>query len=371
MLLEYSRMIISFIFVLGVLVIFHEFGHYLAARWRGVHVDVFSVGFGKKLFSWEDRLGTEWRVCAFPFGGYVKPHGFNNPDFASPEEKASFIEGKTFHDKPVLSRIIVVIAGPLFNFLLAYILFVLLLCTSGRPQVHNEIAKIVPNGGAAVAGLMPKDFIIGIDHKAMSNVDDIHQKISSSPGKTLNLEISRQGHHLDIPVTVGDGKVKGQQKAQASGQIGIIFAVSKTKPLGFFPSLKAGALTTWDITVKTLDGVWQMLTGRHTAKDLGGPLKIAQISGEVSHYGFAALLALTAVLSVNLGLINLFPVPVLDGGHLIFFLIEAARGRPISTKVQQICLNIGFLLLAALFLFSTFNDLSSFGLFKWVNSLFG
>ncbi|MFT8463662.1 RIP metalloprotease RseP [Acetobacter persici] len=364
---EYLRTLISFAFVLGVLVTIHELGHYLAARWRGVHVEVFSLGFGPALFRWHDRSGTEWRVCPIPLGGYVRPHGFEDPEDATEEQKAAWIPGRTFHDKSVWSRAIVIVAGPVFNFLLAIVLFTIIFASVGQPTVRNEIASVVPGGAAATAGVQPGDVIRRIGTHDVTDVQDVQATVTGEAGAKTTLMVRRAGQDVDLPVTIGTAAESSS--AQPHGQLGVMFATEAGKPLSVPSAVVAGVRATWTTSVQTLDGVWQILTGRHTAKDLGGPLKIAQLSGQVAQYGFASLLSFMALLSVNLGLINLFPVPLLDGGRLVFYAIEAVRGRPVSKRIQEISFQAGFALLAGLFLFSTFNDLSGFGLFKWIASL--
>ncbi|WP_176373051.1 MULTISPECIES: RIP metalloprotease RseP [Acetobacter] len=366
---EYLRTLVSFAFVLGVLVTIHELGHYLAARWRGVHVEVFSLGFGPALFRWHDRSGTEWRICPIPLGGYVRPHGFEDPEDATPEQKAAWMPGRTFHDKSVASRAIVILAGPVFNFLLAIVLFTLLFSTAGQPSVRNEIASVVSNGAAAAAGVQPGDVIRRIGTHQVTGVEDVQGTVMAEPGAQTTLTVRRNGQDMDLPITIGS--VTDSASSKPHGQLGVMFATEVGKPMSVPHAVVAGVEETWKVSVQTLQGVWQILTGQHTAKDLGGPLKIAQLSGQVAQYGFASLLSFMALLSVNLGLINLFPVPLLDGGRLVFYAIEALRGRPVSKRIQEISFQAGFAVLAGLFLFSTFNDLSSFGLFKWIASLVG
>lgn len=364
---EYLRTVLSFAFVLGVLVTIHELGHYLAARWRGVHVEVFSLGFGPALFRWHDRSGTEWRICPIPLGGYVRPHGFEDPEDATPEQKAAWIPGRTFHDKSVWSRAIVILAGPVFNFLLAMVLFTLLFATTGQPSVRNEVAAVTPGSAAATAGVQTGDVIRRIGTHEVTGVEDVQATVAAQPGADTTLTVRRAGQDMDLPVTIG--KAPESTGSAPHGQLGVMFATEVGKPLALPDAVVAGAKSTWTVSVQTLEGVWQIITGRHTARDLGGPLKIAQLSGQVAQYGFASLLSFMALLSVNLGLINLFPVPLLDGGRLVFYAIEAVRGRPVSKRIQEISFRAGFALLAGLFLFSTFNDLSGLGLFKWIASL--
>ncbi len=363
------RTLLAFVVVLGVLVFIHELGHYLAARWRGVKVETFSIGFGPPLLKWQDRAGTEWRVGPIPLGGFVKPHGFEGPDEATPEQQAAWEPGRTFHDKPVLSRAIIILAGPVFNFLLAFVLFTILFATCGQPQVKNEIGSVMAGSAAATAGLKPGDTITAVGTQATPSATSVQQAIAGDPNLATVLHVKRNGQDVTLPVTIGTAPDSGA--AKPSGQLGVTFVTEAGQPVSLPVAVVDGANATWSTTVQTLDGLWQIICGRHTARDLGGPLRIAQLSGQVAQYGFVSLLSFMALLSVNLGLINLFPVPILDGGRLVFYLAEAIRGRPVPKKIQEVGFQAGFALIAGLFLFSTFNDLSSFGLFRWVASLAG
>ncbi|NVN11554.1 MULTISPECIES: RIP metalloprotease RseP [Nguyenibacter] len=365
---ELLRTVLAFALVLGVLVFIHELGHYLAARWRGVHVEVFSIGFGRPLLRWHDRVGTEWRLCPIPLGGYVKPHGFEGPDEATPEQMAAWQPGRTFHDKPVLSRTIVIAAGPVFNFLLAIVLFAGLFATVGRPEIRNVVGQVVSGSAAAAAGILPQDVIVRIGAHKVADVAGIQAVVAAEPGVKTDVTVHRGGHDVTLPVTIGT--VAGESGARR-GQLGVMFTAAVSQRLGPVAAVTAAFGETWRLSVQTLAGLWQMLTGQHSAKDLGGPLRIAQMSGQVAQYGVASLVSFMALLSINLGLINLLPIPVLDGGRLVFYGLEALLGRPVPRQVRDISFQAGFAVIAGLFLFSTFNDLSHFGLFRWVASLAG
>ena len=366
-LIDFFRNAAAFVVVLGILVFVHELGHYLAARWRGVHVEAFSIGFGKTIASWTDRLGTVWKLSWLPLGGYVKLHGQERPEDATPETRAAWLPGRTFHEKPVSSRAIVVAAGPVANFLLAAVLFAVLYMSVGRPTALPVIGDVVTGGAAATAGLQASDRIEAIDGKQTKTFEDIQRIIAANPGATLQLSILRDGAERTVPVTVGSRKVGGK----ASGVLGVRGGAVEYTRVGPLQAIRAGIAQTWDVTAATVAGLGQMLSGARTADELSGPVGIFQLSGQVARLGIASLVSFIAVLSVNLGLINLFPIPVLDGGHLLFYGAEALRGRPLPPRLQEYGFRAGFALLAGLFVFATWNDLTHLGLFRWVTSLIG
>lgn len=359
---EFAVTILAFALILGVLVFVHEMGHYLAARWRGVKVDTFSIGFGPALYRWHDRTGTEWRISAIPLGGFVKPHGFEDPEDATPEQKAAWVPGQTFHDKPVGSRMLVIVMGPVFNFVFALLLFTVLYAALGKPELRNEIAQVVPHSAAEKAGLEKGDVITRLGTLDVFNFADIQAHAVKMPGEHTTLGIRRSGQTLSLPITLD--RVAGKNGAPDTGSIGVMAELVPGKPMGVGQALKSGVQETWVVSVQTLQGVWQIVTGHRSAKELGGTIRIAQLSGQVAHYGFASILSFMALLSINLGLINLFPIPLLDGGRLVFYVAEAVRGKPVSRRVQEVSYQAGFAIIAALFLFSTFNDLSNLGLFR-------
>jgi regulator of sigma E protease len=364
---DFLQSVIAFVVVLGVLVFVHEFGHYAAARWRGVHVEVFSIGFGRAIASWKDRVGTTWKVAWLPLGGYVKLHGLERPDTVSAEMRAAWIPGRTFHDKQVLSRAIVVAAGPIANFLLAAVLFSVLFATVGKPVTQPVVAQVIAGSPAAAAGLQTNDRIEAIDGVATPTFADIQRIVSSRPGAKIVLTVRRGGAEQTLNATVGSQDAGGGTRA---GMLGIGGEISY-EPVGPLSAVGQGVEETWNVTAETIVGVAQMISGRRGTEELGGPLRIAQLSGQVAQLGFVYLVQFIAILSVNLGLINLFPIPVLDGGHLLFYLAEAIRGRPVPVKAQEYGFRAGLALLAALFVFATWNDLTHLGIVHWVAGLFG
>jgi regulator of sigma E protease len=355
----------AFVVVLGVLVFVHELGHYLAARWRHVHVDVFSIGFGPAIASWTDKVGTVWKLAWIPLGGYVKLHGQERPEDVTDEEREQWRVGHTFHEKGVLSRAIVVAAGPVANFVLAIVLFTLLFASVGRPVTAPVVGEVVADSAAARAGLLLGDRIDAIGSTPIASFADIQRLIAAHPAEHLELKLNRDGTEMTLPVLT-DARDGGKV-----GLLGIKGGKVEYVHLGPAQAVVAGVEQTWEITAQTFAGVAQMIGGARGTEDLGGPLRIAQLSGQVAQLGVASLISFIAVLSVNLGLINLFPIPVLDGGHLLFYLVEAIRGRPLPPKAQAAGFRAGLALLASLFIFATWNDLSHLGIFRWVSGLIG
>jgi regulator of sigma E protease len=355
----------AFVVVLGVLVFVHELGHYLAARWRHVQVDAFSIGFGRAIFSWTDKVGTVWKVAWLPLGGYVKLHGQERPEDVTDEERAKWVPGRTFHGKSVLSRAIVVAAGPVANFVLAIVLFSALFASVGRPVTVPVVGEVVADSAAAHAGLEAGDRIEAIGSTRIDSFADIQHIIAAHPGERLDLKLQRGSVMMTLPVLT-DSRDGGKV-----GVLGIKGGQVEYVHLDPAQAVVAGVTQTWDVTAQTFAGVAQMIGGSRGTEDLGGPLRIAQLSGQVAQLGLASLVSFIAVLSVNLGLINLFPIPVLDGGHLLFYLVEAILGRPLPAKAQAAGFRAGLALLAGLFIFATWNDLSHLGIFRWVSGLIG
>jgi regulator of sigma E protease len=358
---------LAFAVVLGILVFVHEFGHYFAARLCGVHVEVFSIGFGKAITSWVDQQGTTWKIAWLPLGGYVKMHGQERPQDVSPEVRAAWMAGRTFHEKSVLRRAIVVAAGPIANFLLAMVLFAGLFASMGKPVTLPVVGDVLPGSAADHAGLKANDRIDSISGQPIHKFEDIQHIIAAHPDETLSLTITRGGATSTVEAHV-EAQGSGSQR---TGLLGIRGGTIEYYHIGLGAALWGGVTQTWDVTAETVQGIGQMISGARGTEDLGGPLRIAQLSGQVAELGLANLVSFIAVLSVNLGLINLFPIPVLDGGHLLFYFAEAIRGRPLPVRAQEYGFRAGLAVLASLFIFATWNDLSNIGLFHWVAHLIG
>jgi len=358
----------AFIVVLGVLVFVHELGHYLAARWCGVHVEVFSIGFGRAIATWRDRVGTVWKLAWLPLGGYVKLHGQERPDEAPAEIVASWIPGRTFHQKRVGARALVVAAGPIANFLLAMVLFATLFATAGKPITLPVAGEVIADTAAAHAGLKTDDRITAISGTPIASFEDVQRIIAAHPAERLTITVDRGGASLDLPVLTDARDAGGGRMV---GMLGIRGGKVEYQRQSVPAALWGGVVQTWQVTEETISGVAQMISGRRGTEDLGGPLRIAQLSGQVAQLGIASLISFIAILSVNLGLINLFPIPVLDGGHLLFYGAEAVRGRPIPPRAQEYGFRAGLALLAGLFIFATWNDLTHLGIFNWMARLIG
>ena len=364
---EILRTPVAFAIVLGVLVFIHELGHYLAARSCGVHVETFSIGFGRALVSWTDRIGTVWKIGWIPLGGYVKLHGQERPEDATDEVRAQWQPGRTFHEKRVGARAIVIAAGPIANFLLAAVLFAALFATVGRSIALPEVRDVVAGSAASRAGLQVGDRIEAIEGKPIHRFEEIQRAVSASPGQPVRITVASGGVSREVTV-IPDQRQSGGRTVGVLGIRGGAVEYEKLSPWGAVP---AGVQQTWDVSAQTLTGVWGMIAHNRDTDELGGPLRIAQLSGQVAELGAASLVSFIALLSVNLGLINLFPIPVLDGGHLLFYLAEFVRGRPLPQRAQEYGFRAGLALIVGLFVFATWNDLTHIGIFRWVAGVIG
>jgi regulator of sigma E protease len=371
------RTILAFVVVLGVLIFVHELGHYLAARWRGVHVERFSIGFGRAIASWHDRRGCEWRIGWIPLGGYVKMHGMEHATGAgdTPPEPGTFRAGESFHEKSVGDRAIVVAAGPAFNFLLAALIFAAIFATYGRavppePGAAAEqmvIARVVPGSPAEQAGLEVGDRVLAVEGTSIERFTDLQRFIQPRAGQAVAILVRRGEREVTLhPVPAAPSEGAPARIGIQNGPLTPRF--ERLDPLSAVP---AGVTHMVKVSGQTLAGVWEMITGARGSEEIGGPLRIAQLSGEVADMGLMPLLTFIALLSVNLALINLFPIPILDGGHLVFYAAEAIRGRPLTARAQEYAFRGGFALLVTLMVFATWNDLTQLGVVRWVQGLLG
>lgn len=357
--------ILPFLFVLTVVVFFHELGHFLVARWCGVKVLAFAVGFGPELFGKTDRKGTRWKLCAIPLGGYVKFSGDENaasvPDRGALQAMDEEERKGAFLSKSVGQRAAVVAAGPVANFLLSIVIFAALFGFLGRSEIAPRVDAVQPGSAAEAAGFMAGDLILQIDGRAIETFSDLQRVVTASADLTLKVTVDRGGEIVTLTATP-----RRHELTDPFGnvqRVGLLGVQSGARPedrvlrtYGPVEAVAEGAKETWFVVERTAIYVAGMISGRESADQLGGPIRVAQISGQVATLGFAALLNLTAILSVSIGLLNLMPIPMLDGGHLLFYAAEAIRGRPLSERVQDFGFRIGIAIVLMLMIFATWND---------------
>lgn len=358
--------LVPFLFVLTIVVFFHELGHFLVARWCGIKVIVFSIGFGPEIIGFNDRYGTRWKLSAVPLGGYVKFFGDDNaasvPDTEAAAAMTEAEKRDSFQHKPVGPRAAVVAAGPIANFILAILIFAGVFMTVGKQTTTARVDAIAPNSAAQAAGFQPGDLVLAINGSAIANFADMQRIVSISAGEPLNVDIERGGVRVTLKAVPERKELKDNfGNVHRIGVLGISRSMQpgdiKTEKAGPFQAIVMGAQETWFVVDRTLSYIGGVFTGREAADQLGGPIRIAQVSGQVATAGFVALIHLTAVLSVSIGLLNLFPIPLLDGGHLLFYGIEAVRGKPLSERAQEFGFRVGLALVVMLMIFATFNDI--------------
>ena len=367
--------ILGFIAVIGPLVFVHELGHYLAGRIFGVQADMFSIGMGRELFGWTDKRGTRWKVSALPIGGYVKFRGDMGP--ASTPDPAwealpSEEKTKTLQGKPVWQRFVIVAAGPITNFVTAITIFVVYFGIVGVPQTPAVIGTVVPGTAAAEAGLQPGDRVLRVAGRSVSRFDDMAQMVQLRPRMRLDLLIDRGGKQLTVPVTPhAEEAVDPAGNKIEFGLLGVRAASAVSTRVGPVTVVAEAFRYTGHTVQQITDVIGQILGGERSAKELGGPLRIAQFSGTAVTVGWLPFIHFVALISINLGFINLLPIPLLDGGHLFFYLIEGVRRRPLPAQAQEWAFRSGLALLLGFMLFVTINDLGSFGLWTKLHGLIG
>jgi regulator of sigma E protease len=371
--LEHSALLYvgSFLIILTLLVFVHEFGHYLIARWNRVRVEVFSIGFGPELFGRRDRAGTRWKFAAIPLGGYVKMLGDSDPASALPAARLSPEEREeAFNCKTLGQRAAIVAAGPAANFLFAVVVLAVLFMTFGEPLTPPVVGQVQPGSAAQQGGIVPGDVIVSIDGQQVRRFEDVQQAVRFDPGKPMTIVARRGGTNITVHVTPKKTELTDRFGNRfAVGLLGITHSGIDYVKLDPTAALVQAGAETWGLSIATLKGIWQIVIGMRSSDELGGPLRIAQMSGEVAQQGPVAVLWLLAVLSINLGLINLFPVPVLDGGHLLFYAAEAVRGKPLGPRAQEYGFRIGLALVLTLMVFATRNDLVHLGIWSWLKGL--
>jgi regulator of sigma E protease len=355
------RMVGTFLLVITALVFIHELGHYLVARWNGVRIEVFSIGFGPELFGWYDRAGTRWKFSAVPLGGYVKMYGDADPS-SMPSDSLGAMSAEdrelSFHHKRLSQRVAVVAAGPMANFIFAVVLLAGLFATVGQPFTPPDVGQVQPGSAAEGGGIKPGDTISVIDGHKIERFEDVQQAVALNNGGPMTIVVRRDGRDVSLDVT--------PQMTERTDRFGNVYRIgllgigrNGVEYVRHDPATAVWRAVeeTWKQSVGTLKAIGQMIAGARTTDELGGPVRIAQMSGEVAQGGIVAIVWFMAVLSINLGLINLFPVPVLDGGHLLFYVAEAIRGRPLGQRAQEYGFRIGLALVVSLMVFATWNDL--------------
>ena len=356
---------VPFLAVLTAIVFVHEMGHYLVARWNGVAIDAFSIGFGKELVGWNDRHGTRWKISAIPLGGYVRFTGDMNaasvPDPEALTKADPALAPRLFANKNVWQRIAVVAAGPLANVILTFLILYALLLGYGRYTIPPVISGVAGGSVAEAAGLEAGDTIVSVDGYAVRGFEDFQRLVATSPARPVTIELDRGGASETVVLIPEAVEVEDRfGNNQRIGRIGVSRDVEETDVTLYRPGpVEAVGMTVEEIRFiiqRTAAFLGDFFVGRGDVEQLGGPVKVARVSGEVATLGIVALINLTALLSLNIGIFNLLPVPMLDGGHLLYYLIEAVRGRPLSMRVQEMGFRFGFALVLALMVFTLFND---------------
>lgn len=365
-----------FALVIGLLVFVHEFGHYGMARVFGIKVEAFAVGFGHEILGWTDKRGTRWKLGWIPMGGYAKFAGDANaasqPDHAleatlPPEERANL-----FHNRPLWQRSLVVAAGPAINFLFAILIFAVFFMTYGHQITPPVVGGVAPGSPAAVAGLQAGDRLLKVDGQSVERFEDLSRIVSINPGTSIDVALERGGVEKTLSVTP---KIVMQTdrfgNEYTRGLLGVASSERVVVRHGPVQALRWSLVETWGTVRMMWDTMAQVATGRRDIQDLGGPVKIAQFSGQSAVLGLPALVSFIALVSINLGFINLLPIPMLDGGHLFLYAIEGVRRRPLNPKIQEWAFMSGFALLMSLMLVLTWNDLQSVGLWDTLASVIG
>jgi len=360
------RYLVPFVFILSIVVFFHELGHFLVARLCGVRILAFSIGFGPEIVGFHDRHGTRWKIAVIPLGGYVKFFGdesaASTPDKARISTMDEAERAESFPFQSVSKRAAIVAAGPIANFLLAIVIFSAIFMLFGMQTMSARVDDVQPDSPAAAAGFQPGDMVLSIDGQKIDSFADMQRIVSEAAGDRLNIKVERGGKEVDLKATPELREEKdifgnvhrigllGIRRSPAPGDV-------KYQPVSPPQAVWLGVQETWFVVDKTLNYIGKVIIGRESANQLRGVIGIAQMSGQVASVSLVALIHMAAVLSVSIGLLNLFPIPLLDGGHLLFYSIEALRGRPLSERAQEVGFRIGFAIVLMLMIFATFNDI--------------
>ena len=366
--------LLPFIILILIVVFIHEYGHYYFAKKYGVGVTDFSIGFGKEIFGWNDKSGTRWKICWIPLGGYVKFFGDRNVFSQADQEKLikKYEEEdrkKLFVLKPLYQRVLIVFGGPLANFLLAFVIFFSIYTFVGKdftPAIINEVQKDSP---AMIGGLKQNDIILEIDGNKVKSILEVSKFITMSTDDIIDFKVKRSYEELILKIKpkkiMGDDGLGNQISKRIVGiKLGAYNNKINHVKLGPAQSIYHAAHEVYYVGVSSLKYIGAMIFGKADTSQLGGPIRIAKISGQVAEFGILAFVSMMAYISISLGLVNLFPIPMLDGGHLMFYAFEKVLGRPLSQKTQEGFFQIGLFLLLSLMFFTTFNDLKDLGLFN-------
>lgn len=367
--------ILAFLLVIGPLIFVHELGHYFAGRACGVKAEVFSIGFGREIAGYTDSRGTRWKLGWMPMGGYVKFAGDMNPAsqptpewLALPDEERA----RTFQAKPVWQRFIIVLAGPLTNFLVAIGIFMAFFAAYGVPRTPSVISAVIEKSPAAVAGFLPGDRVVAIAGRPVETFDDLADMIRFRPDERLRVDILRDGAPKSLSVvTAADIERDRFGNEFRKGSIGVMSGQQVIEPVSLARLPVEATRQTFGIVQTMVDTLGQIITGRRSVKELGGPIKIAQVSGQQASLGLLNFVMLMALISINLGFINLLPIPMLDGGHLVFYLFEGIARRPVPERAMEWAFRSGLAVLLSFMIFVTLNDILSLNAFKKLAGLIG
>ncbi|WP_298090084.1 RIP metalloprotease RseP [uncultured Sphingomonas sp.] len=367
--------ILAFVLVIGPLVFVHEMGHYLAGRWFGVKADAFSIGFGREVAGFTDKRGTRWKVGWLPLGGYVKFSGDMNPASQPSAEWLSMPaeeRQRTFQAKPVWQRAIIVAAGPAINFAAAILILAGFALAYGEAVMPPVAGAVAPNSAAAAAGLRAGDRVTALDGRPIDDFADMVRFIQIRAGERVRVELVRDGQSTSVDAVIATDLQRDRfGNEYRIGRLGLLGPKPEIQPVGLLRAPVVAVERTGQIVSMMVETLGQVITGRRSVKELGGPLSIAKVSGEQMALGLDAFVFLIALVSINLGFINLLPVPMLDGGHLLFYAIEAVRRQPLGPEAQEWAFRGGMLAILTLMLFVTFNDLGNLGLWKNLAGLIG
>ena len=361
--------VIPFLVILSVVVFVHEYGHYWVARRNGIRVETFSIGFGKEIFGFNDRHGTRWKFSWIPLGGYVKMLGDADATSATADATTAS-DPDSFPAKTVWQRMAVVFAGPAANFLFAVVALAVLFAVSGRPYTPATVADIREGSPAEAAGLLVGDRVVAVGGSEIESFQELQEFVRPSAELPLLFTVERGSERFDVTVTPALEEIEDRfGNFHRVGLIGISSNAIEFRTSDPVSAVFQAVAETGKMVAGTLDALGEMIVGSRSADELGGPLRIAQMSGEIAQDGIVPAIWFTAVLSINLGLINLFPIPMLDGGHLVLYTIEAARGRPLTERSQEIAFRVGLAMVLSLMVFATWNDLVHLDVIEFVTGL--